>query len=53
MDPLQLGLLARISHQAALRMMKKSVCWSIYEIVSECSPGHPALGARSLVRNAG
>ena len=30
-------------------MMKMSVCLSNYEIFPEFSPGHTALGARSLV----
>ena len=34
----ELSALTRISHQAALRKMKKSACLSIYEIFAEFSP---------------
>ena len=45
--------LARISHQVATRMMKKNLILSIYADFAKVSPGQTALGARSLVRNAG
>ncbi len=42
-------LLARISHQVAVRIEKKDLFLNIYANFSNGSPGPTALGARSLV----
>ena len=41
--------LARISHQVAMLMVKNNLFLSIYADFSKVSPGHTALGMRSLV----
>ena len=46
-------LLARNSHQIATNRMKNNLFLSIYADFAKVSPGQTALGARSLVRNAG